>query len=47
MRIQQPANSRGPAAFGLKKGAADLNRNEYTLGILLPLPTHDAAEVLQ
>jgi hypothetical protein len=36
MRTQQPASQRGAAAFGLKKAAADLIRNEYTLGILLP-----------
>ncbi|WP_460155428.1 hypothetical protein [Pseudomonas sp. S2_H10] len=47
MRTHQPANQRGPAAFGLKKGAADLNRNEHTLGILLSLSTYDAHEVLQ
>lgn len=46
MHIKQPANQRGPAAFGLKK-ATDLVRNEYTLGILLLLPTYDAYEVLQ
>ena len=36
MRTQQPANQRGPVAFGLKK-AADLLGNEYTIGSLLPL----------
>lgn len=36
MPTQQPANQRGPAAFGLKK-AADLLCNEYTIGLLIPL----------
>ena len=47
MHITQPANQRGPAAFGLKKAAVDLIRNEHTLGILLSLSTYDAHEVLQ
>lgn len=46
MRIQQPANQRGRAAFGLKK-AADLIRHEHTLVILLSLSTYDVPEVLQ
>ena len=36
MRTHQPANQRGPEAFGLKKVAADLICNKYTLGIRLP-----------
>lgn len=47
MRIKQPANKRGPASFGLKKAASAPTRSEYTLGILLPLSTYDAHEVLQ
>jgi hypothetical protein len=47
MRIQQPANQRGRAAFGLKKTAADLIPHEHSLVILLSLSTYDMAEVRQ